>query len=247
MKVQKRERVGVGSGYTYLVGSTVLAAWFEVILWLILTAYDFMKKLLLLVVILALAAGGYYYYRNLKQGPSGALVSAAAAVQTHDMATFEKYVDVNSVTTHLVDDVTQQSAALTALLPGGSLVMGGAMRLLKPLLAKAAHQEVQRYVETGSLEAAAAAAPKRLVNISLTGLASKIVSPESEFKGVKYTREEGDNAFVGLEVTQPKYDTTMVVEVKLRRQGDHWQMTQVTNTGELLRGVARLEKKRLLN
>ncbi|WP_201977793.1 hypothetical protein [Hymenobacter rubidus] len=163
------------------------------------------------------------------------------------MATFEKYVDVNSVTTHLVDDVAQQGSMLTSLLPGGSLLMGGAMRLIKPTLAKAAHKEVQRYVETGSLEAAAAAAPKRMVNISLTGLASKVVSPDSEFKGIKYTREEGDNAFVGLEVTQPKYDTTMVVEVKMRRQGDHWQMTQITNSGELLRHVALLEKKRLLN
>jgi hypothetical protein len=206
-----------------------------------------MKKLLLFALLLALAGGGYFYYRTLKGGPSGSLVAAAAAVQTHDMASFEKYVDVNSVTSHLVDDVTQQSSALSSLLPGGSLMMGGAMRLLKPALAKAAHNEVQRYVETGSLEAATAAAPKRLVNVSLTGLASKIVSPESEFKGVKYTREEGDNAFVGLEVTQPKYDTTMVVEVKMRRQGDHWQMTQITNSAELLRGVARLEKKRLLN
>ena len=125
--------------------------------------------------------------------------------------------------------------------------MGGAMRLLKPTLAKAAHQEVQRFVETGSLESAAAAAPKRLVNVSLTGLAGKVVGPDSEFKGIKYSREEGDNAYVGLEITQPKYDTTMVVEVKLRRQGDHWQVTQIINSGELLRDVAQLEKKRLLN
>ena len=206
-----------------------------------------MKKLLLFALLLALVGGGYYYYRTVKSGPGGALVAAAAAVQTHDMATFEKYVDVNSVTSHLVDDVAQQSSALTSLMPGGSLMMGGALKLLKPTLAKAAHNEVQRYVETGSLEAAAAAAPKRLVNISLTGLAGKVVSPDSEFKGVKYTREEGDNAFVGLEVTQPRYDTTMVVEVKMRRQGDHWQLTQITNSAELLRGVARLEKKRLLN
>ena len=206
-----------------------------------------MKKLLLFALLLALVAGGYYYYRTVKSGPNGALVAAAAAVQTHDMAAFEKYVDVNSVTSHLVDDVTQQSSALTSLMPGGSLMMGGALKLLKPALAKAAHNEVQRYVETGSLEAAAAAAPKRLVNISLTGLASKVVSPDSEFKGVKYTREEGDNAFMGIEVTQPRYDTTMVVEVKMHRQGDHWQLTQITNSAELLRGVARLEKKRLLN
>ena len=206
-----------------------------------------MKKLLLLVLLLALGAGGYYYYRSVKNGPKGALVSAAAAVQAHDMAAFEKYVDVNSVTGYLADDVAQQGTGLTSLMPGGSLLMGGALRLLKPALAKAARNEVQRYVETGSMEAAAAAAPKRLVNISLAGLASKIVSPESEFKGVNYSREEGDNAYVGLEVTQPKYDTTMVVEVKMRRQGDHWQMTQIMNTAELLKGAALLEKKRLLN
>jgi len=206
-----------------------------------------MKKLLLFVLLLALGAGGYYYYRSLKNGPQGALAQAAAAVKMRDMATFEKYVDVSSVTTHLVDDVAQQSSAITSLLPGGSLLMGGALRLLKPALAKAAHQEVQRYVETGSLEAAAAAAPKRLVNLSLTGLASKVASPDSEFKGISYTREEGDQAFMGLEVSQPKYDTTMVVEVKLRRQGDHWRLTEITNTGELLRNAARLEKRRLLN
>lgn len=206
-----------------------------------------MKKILLLVLLIALAAAGYYYYNSLKNGPSGALASAAAAVQAHDMVGFEKYVDISSVTSHLVDDVTQQGSALTSLLPGGSLATGLAMRMLKPTLAKAAHKEVQRYVETGSLEAAAAAAPKRLVNISLTGLASKVVSPDSKFKGVKYTREEGDNAYVGLEVSQPRYDTTMVVEVKMRRQGDHWRMTQITNSAELLRGVARLEKQRLLN
>ena len=206
----------------------------------------FMKKLVLLVLLLAVVGGGYYYYQSLKNGPKGALAQAAAAVQTHDMATFEKYVDVTSVTTHLVDDVVQQGSALTSLVPGGSLVVGGALRLIKPALAKAAHQEVRRYVETGSLEAAAAAAPKRMVNISLTGLASKIVSPDSEFKGIKYTREEGDNAFMGLEISQPRYDTTMVVEVKMRRQGDHWRMTEITNTGELLRTAAQLEKKRLL-
>ena len=204
-----------------------------------------MKKLFLLIVLLAAGAAGYYYFQSLKNGPKGALALAASAVQTHDMATFEKYVDVNSVTSHLVDDIAAQGSAVTSLLPGGSLAVGGALKLLKPALAKAAHKEVQRYVETGSLEAAAEAAPKRLVNVSLAGIAGKVVG-EGSFKGIKYSREEGDNAFVGIEVSQPKYDTTMVVDVKMRRVADHWQLTQITNTRELLQQVARLEKRRLL-
>ena len=206
-----------------------------------------MKKITFLLLLVVLGVAGYFYYQTQKNGPKSALAGAAYAVDQHDMASFEKFVDVNSLTTHLVDDVVSQGSALTSLVPGGSLAVGAALRFAKPALAKAAHKEVQRYVETGSLEAAAAAAPKRLVNISLTGLVSRIVSPESKFKGIKYEREEGDNAFVGVELTQPKYDTTMVVEVKMRRQGDHWQATQITNTRELLQQVVGLEKRRLLN
>jgi hypothetical protein len=206
-----------------------------------------MKRLLLFVLLLALAAGGYYYYNSLKKGPEYALLQAAAATQTHDLAAFERYVDVDALTSHLVDDVANQGGALTALVPGGGLALSGGLRLLKPQLAKAAHNEVQRYVETGSLEAAQAASPKRLINISLLGLAGRVVSPDSKFKGIKYVTDKGSESLVGLEFTQPRYDTTMVVEVKLLKQADgQWQAKQITNTSDLVQGVARLEKERLL-
>ncbi|TPG62977.1 hypothetical protein [Hymenobacter nivis] len=205
-----------------------------------------MKKLLFFIVLLALAAGAYYYVKSKKDGPTGALVQAAAAVQAHDVASFEKFVDVGSVTSHLVDNVANQGSLLTALVPGGGLMMGGALRLLKPTLAGAARKEVLRYVETGSLEAAAAAAPKRGVNVSILGLAGKVVGPDSKFKGIKYANEQGEQALVGLEFSQPRYDTTMVVEVKMLHRGDHWQLTEITNTGELLRRAASLEKRKQL-
>ena len=206
-----------------------------------------MKRFLLLVLLLALVAGGYYYYTTLRSGPTYALLQAAAATQTHDLPTFERFVDVEALTGHLVDDVASQSTALGALVPGGGLALRSGLRLLKPQLAQAAHQELQRYVETGSLEAALAAAPKRMVNLSFLGLAKRVVSPDSKFKGVKYTTDKGDEALVGLEFTQPRYDTTTVVEVKLRKQPDgHWRATQITNTGALLQQALRQEKQRLL-
>ena len=206
-----------------------------------------MKRLLLFLLVLALAAGGYYYYNSIQKGPEYALLQAAAATQTHDLAAFERYVDVDALTGHLVDDVAKQSNTLSVLVPGGGLLLRGGLGLLKPQLAKAAHSEIQRYVETGSLEAAQEAAPKRLVNVSLLGLAGRVVGPDSKFKGVKYTTDKGDVSLVGLEFSQPRYDTTMVVEVKMQKQADgHWQAKQITNTAELVQGVARLEKQRLL-
>jgi hypothetical protein len=96
------------------------------------------------------------------------------------------------------------------------------------------------------LPAAVAAQPKRTVKVSMLGMASKVVSADSKFKDVKYVNEQGDQALVGIEFTQPKYDTTLVVELKMRDKGDHWQVTEITNTGELIKHVARLEKQRRL-
>ncbi|RPD49271.1 DUF2939 domain-containing protein [Hymenobacter sediminis] len=203
-----------------------------------------MKKVLLTLLI-GLALGGYLYYRQLSTGPEYSLMQAAKAVHDHDPAAFERYVDVSSVTNSLVDDVTEQSSMLGMLNPGG-FAMKGALRLLKPQIAKAARQEVQRYVETGSVEAAVADASKQVVNVSLLGLAGKVVSKDSQFKGIKYTKEEGEQALVGLEFTQPRYDTTLVLEVKMLNKGDYWQATEITNTTDILKHVTRMEKQHLL-
>lgn len=204
-----------------------------------------MKKILILLVLAAVGIGAYLYYYKVRTAPEYSLMQAYKAISDHDPAAFERYVDINSVTGSLVDDVAENGSALGVLNPGG-MAMTGALRLLKPQLAQAARKEVQRYIETGSAEAAAAAAPNRLVNVSMLGLAGKVVGENSKFQGIAYSREEGEQALVGLEFTQPRYDTTMVLEVQMRKRGDYWQATEITNTGDILKQVARMEKRRLV-
>lgn len=207
-----------------------------------------MKRILLLILLLLLAAGGYYYYNFLRDTPEAALIQAARATQTHNLATFERFVDVNALTGGVVDDVASQSSLVAGMVPGGGLMLRSGLGLLKPQLAKAARVEVQRYVETGSVEAAEAAAPKRLVNISFLSLVGHVVGPKSSFKGIKYSTEQGDEARVGVEFTQPRYDTTMVAELLLQRQADgHWQAKRISNISAMLLQVARLEKQKLVD
>lgn len=200
-----------------------------------------MKKILALVV-LAAAVGGYGYYRNWVTSPTYSLLQAHAAMQKHDMAAFEKYVNVTSITGHLVDDMAQQKGVVSLLNPG-SAVLQQALQLMKPQLAGVARKEVEKYVTTGSF--AKDPARQKKVDISFNSLWHKVVSDSSQFKGVKYTREAGETTFVGLEFTQPKFDTTLVLEVKMQNQGDHWQATEITNTSEILKNVARLQKQHL--
>lgn len=203
-----------------------------------------MKKTILLALLLVLAVGGYLYYRQLRTGPEYSLMQAYRAVTDHDVAAFERYVDINSVTGSLVDEVVEQGTALGGVAPGG-LALTGALQLFKPQLARTARAQVKRYVETGSAQAAAEAGPAGPLNVSVLGLAGKVVGEGSRFKGIKYTREQGEQAFVGLEFTQPRYDTTLVLEVRMRNQGGYWQATAISNSGEIIRQVARWEKQRL--
>lgn len=200
-----------------------------------------MKKILL-VLIVVLAIGGYTYYRNLVTSPKYSLLQAHEAMEDHDMAAFEKYVNVESIAGNLITDMSQQKGLINMLNPG-SMVLKQALQFMKPQLAGVARKEVQKYVETGSF--AKDPTREKKVDISFNGLFNKVVSDSSEFKGVKYTREEGETAFVGLEFTQPRYDTTFVLEVKMQNKGDYWQATEITNTGDILKGVARLQKQKL--
>jgi hypothetical protein len=201
-----------------------------------------MKKVLIILVVLGLV-GGFLYYRNFVGSPKYSLLQAHEAMEDHDMAEFQKYVNIESVTGSLVDQLAANQSLLSALNPGG-LVSRQVLRVMKPQLAQVAGKEIQKYVETGDFKKDPTA-PKKKIDISLSGLWHKVVSDSAAFKGVKYVNEQGETALVGLEFTQPRYDTTLVLEVKMQDKGDYWQVVELTNTGELLKHTSRLQKHRL--
>ena len=202
-----------------------------------------MKKVLLILVVLGVV-GGFLYYRNYVKSPKYSLLQAHEAMQEHDMAQFEKYVNVEQVTGSLVDQLSSHQSLISALNPG-SLVMKQALRYMKPQLSTVARKEIQKYVETGDFKKDPNA-PKKKVDISLSGLWHKVVSDSAAFKGIEYVNEQGEKALVGLAFTQPRYDTTMVLEVKMQNRGDYWQVVELTNTSELLKHTSRLQKQNAL-
>ena len=201
-----------------------------------------MKKILLIGLVLALLLG-YLYYRSFVSGPKYALLQAKEAVQNHDMAAFEKYVNVTALTNSLVDQVTETPGLTENFIPG--LRLSKSMtNLLKPTLAQAARTEVKNYVETGRINSQLEG---NEMFFSLAAIAGTIVSDDSQFKGLAYVQENNGEARVGLEFTQPKFDTTVVLEIKMADRGNYWQATEFTNAGQLLQHLIRLQNKQAAN
>jgi hypothetical protein len=201
-----------------------------------------MKKILILLVVLGLV-GGFLYYRHFTTTPKYSLLQAHEALQQHDMAQFQKYVNIESVTGSLIDQLAANQSLVSALNPG-SLLTKQVLRFMKPQLSQVAEKEILKYVETGDFRKDPNA-PRKKIDISLSGLWHKVVSDSAAFKEVQYVNEQGETALVGLAFTQPRYDTTLVLEVKMQDKGDYWQVIQLTNTNELLKHTTRLQKQRL--
>ena len=140
-----------------------------------------MKKIVLFVIAVVLA-GGYWYYQNFKSSPKYSLLQAHEALQEHDMTSFEKYVDLQSVSGNLIDQLAQQQGLIGALNPASG-VLKQALRYMKPQLSQVARNEVQKYVETGDFKKDPTA-PKKKVDISLSGLWHQVVSDSATFGGV---------------------------------------------------------------
>jgi hypothetical protein len=203
-----------------------------------------MKKVGLLL--LFLVVGAYAYYRYYTTTPTYSLLKAAAAVQARDPTGFDQYVDVESVADGLLDDVGEQSG-LTGLLNSNAWLAKSLGAALKPALVAGVKQQVATYIATGSVAAAQKAGGGNNSKFSLAALLGKVVSDSAEFKGVAFENTQlGGMAEVGLEFTQPRFDTTIVVKVLLADKGDHWQVKQIANAAEIFAHVSRLERDRLL-
>ena len=107
-----------------------------------------MKKLLLLLLVILVA--GYAYYRHYTTTPTYSLLQARSAVEQHDAAAFNQYVDVETITGSLLEEAGKQGGLLSLINPGSRLVKG-LSAALKPFVAASARQQVETYIATGSV------------------------------------------------------------------------------------------------
>lgn len=201
-----------------------------------------MKKIAFFVLLLVV--GGYAYYRYYITTPRYSLGMAYVAMQSHEPDAFNQYFDTESVAQHLLDEATQQRGLLSLINPG-SWAMKGLGAMAKPALAAGVKQQVDTYIRTGSAQEAMKAG--NAGSGMIAGMLGKLVSDSAEFKGVAFENKlPNGTAEVGLEFTQPRYDTTMIIRLQMLDKGDHWQVTQIANAGELIRHISNLESERLL-
>ncbi|MFQ5714880.1 MAG: hypothetical protein ACE5GU_12690 [Candidatus Scalinduaceae bacterium] len=210
-----------------------------------------MKKIIIIataITIIILGVGGYYYWKR-TTSPEYSLWQAKKAFEQHDLISFEKYVDIEGITSSLIGQIleisTEQEKPKDEWEQLGESFGKGLVALLKPQLGKLAKQQVAEIVESGRFEEKKEDKTSEEPEFSLSEIWNKVGGEETGFQGIEYVEKEGKIAYIGLKFFQKKYNMDLILDLKMRDKGGYWQVAELSNFADYMKKMDELETKRI--
>ena len=205
-----------------------------------------MRPLLIIAaIVVVLAGGGYWYWTTT---PLFAVEQLKSGIKSHDLDKVEKYADLDSVSSNMVDDFVAQPmrGALGRHPVLGQLLVTGLVGLFKPQLADGIKDELKNFVLSGSFRKPGSEEETNDDSVSLKGISlgrmdKHLGFRKHSFRKVEYSRVEGKVAILGLDMFNATYNTDLTLEVKLQNDDGHWRLIGLTNLPEFMGKLAKLE------
>jgi len=186
-----------------------------------------------LVILLILGAAGWWYWTTT---PEFSIRRVKQAVKDHDLTTFNKYVEMDSVASGMVDDlftIPMQNVLGTGVGMLGRWFVAGAVGLLKPPLVVGIKEDLSRFVTTGRFiseeEGAASGDEASSSQFSLGLMDSRFGFRKHAFRKIEYEHKDGKFCTMGLLFHNEVYNKDLVLEVKMHDEGGYWRLIQLTN------------------
>jgi hypothetical protein len=203
-------------------------------LWLWLTAAAVIVVIILAVIIIPFLSG---------PDPGDSLDQARAAYLQHDQASFDKYVDVNSVLSDWTDQgvnawLKQQNAG--TIETAAAQILAGTM---KSAYLPGVAQSVDQWVVSGTLPPDPSQTDQNdqssvFVTAFLSSALRSLASSQLTYQGIQSKFVTNDNAELTFNVGSSLSTQPILVHVKMQRVGDHWQVKAVEDLAGLLNQIS---------
>jgi hypothetical protein len=201
-----------------------------------------------LMVILIGSGAGYWWWW--KSTPQYSIEQVKEAVKSHDVQKFNKYVDVDTASSRMVDDFLTKPMRKT-FAPGilGRFIVSGIVSMFRPQLEHGIKREILSYVESGSFKPSVqpddsdegSNSPGGINGVSLDAADSHLGFRAHAFKRIASTQMNGALAQVSLLFHNEKYDQDMSLDVVMRKMDGYWQVIELSNFPEFCGKLARLQ------
>ncbi len=194
----------------------------------------------MVIGVLLISGAGYWYWTTT---PQYSLRCIGKSIKQHDLAIFKKYVDVDSMANRAVNqliDVYMDDPEIGD--DNINELAQGVVEVLKSQLVKLFTNEIESFVESGEFEANEDSEGE---GISPNELWNKAGSKSANLIGISNVKKEGKIAVVGMKIQLPEYNSEIVLDLKMRDRGNYWQLVEISNIGDAVKKLDKLEKDKL--
>lgn len=201
-----------------------------------------MKRSVILSIsalIIIVGTAGFLYYRYVSS-PEYSLGQIKKSFDEHDITKFEKYVDTKTLIGGVLDrrlnQMSENSTVTSKAEKLGEDLGRGLVNLMRAQVEELWTHQIKKLVETGDIEGENG-------KEGLDALWNK--SDTVSFTGIKEVKKDGKVATISLEFNQPRFDTTLILDIKMRDKGGYWQLFDISNIFDYLQTIETLEEKRV--
>ena len=189
---------------------------------------------------LAIIAIGWYFLYFTKT-PEYSLNAVRESIAKHDVGTFKKHVDLDSLLGRGYDDVIAAAIATDEKLAKDNFsknLIEGLAKMFKGMVVAEGKDGILRYVETGKWEKDDAKQPtqqQKQNTPSAKNITEQTGLNDATFKGIAYTKQEGNTANVGAKVLLKDSNQEVIIDAKLRKLSDgSWQVVEISNLKDII-------------
>ncbi len=207
------------------------------------------KKIVAVLAALAILTSGWYFFYWLKT-PQHSIANIADAVRQHDLKTFEKHVDMDTLYSRAYDDVVAVTFGSDKdANPIIVAIVKGIKGLAVPLLTS----ETRAYIVNGDKasrhsEEAQGSVPAGSENGAeiVDNMKDRTGFGALKYEGVESSEVDGSAAAVALKLYDEKLNRNFILTIKMQELDDGlWQLKEITNLQEFMKQREAAVKERL--
>ncbi|MFA5859618.1 MAG: hypothetical protein WC955_11215 [Elusimicrobiota bacterium] len=183
----------------------------------------------IIIIISISIAFGYFYWLHT---PAYSLTQVAKAAKIHDVRMFNMYVDVNTVVNRVLENgvsTTTYKSKPEETSQWSKLVESirePFLKLMVPRLDEIMKEQIEQYIKTGVF-----VQDQEGRNGKDNGCFQEFKKyADSKYTGIKYTKNKGKIALVGIGLVTLQDKKKYILELKMQKmKAGYWQLIEIVN------------------
>jgi tetratricopeptide (TPR) repeat protein len=188
-----------------------------------------------LALLVAFVFSGMVLWKHFTS-PTYSLMQIKNAIEDHDVTSFEKYVDLSSITSRVITELPDALGSQKVIDSFGQEGAGILIGFVKESFVKSTRELVNTFIERGHID-------KSLIEQgSLSKFMKKLPMDNLSIVEFQETKIEGKICRVPIELHIGSFDGNAVLELMMRDKGSYWQLAELSNLPDFISDAVEIQR-----